>query len=74
MDNLLNAFCEFVETLPEAGKAIVCGDNENIRYVMSRVKRTFITYGLEDNNDYVAKIFIMWTLPWYMMYIIKALI
>ena len=55
MDNLLNAFCEFVETLPEAGKAIVCGDNENIRYVMSRVKRTFITYGLEDNNDYVAK-------------------
>ena len=55
MDNLLNAFCEFVETLPETGKAIVCGDNENIRYVMSRVKRTFITYGLEDNNDYVAK-------------------
>ena len=55
MDNLLNAFCEFVETLPEAGKAIVCGDNENIRYIMSRVKRTFITYGLEDNNDYVAK-------------------
>ena len=26
MDNLLNAFCEFVETLPENGKAIVCGD------------------------------------------------
>ena len=55
MDNLLNAFCEFVETLPESGKAIVCGDNENIRYVMSRVNRNFITYGLSDNNDYVAK-------------------
>ena len=55
MDNLLNAFCEFVETLPENGKAIVCGDNESIRYVMNRVKRNFITYGLDDSNDYVAK-------------------
>ena len=54
MDNLLNAFCEFVETLPENGKAIVCGDNESIRYVMNRVKRNFITYGLDDSNDYVS--------------------
>ena len=44
-------FVEFVETLPESGKTIVCGDNENIRYVMSRVNRNFITYGLSDNND-----------------------
>ena len=55
MDNLLNAFCQFVETLSENGKAIVCGDNDNIRHIMGRVNRQFITYGLEDNNDYVAK-------------------
>lgn len=55
MDNLLNAFCEFVETLPMDGKAVVCGDNEHIRYVMGRVNRQFVTYGLEESNDYVAK-------------------
>ena len=55
MENLLNAFCQFVETLPVDGKAVVCGDNDNIRYVMSKVERQFITYGLEDSNDYVAK-------------------
>ena len=55
MENLLNAFCQFVETLPMDGKAVVCGDNSNIRYVMGKVNRQFITYGLEETNDYVAK-------------------
>ena len=55
MENLLNAFCQFVETLPVDGKAVVCGDNDNIRYVMGKVERQFITYGLEETNDYVAK-------------------
>ncbi|WP_456155299.1 UDP-N-acetylmuramate--L-alanine ligase [Veillonella sp.] len=55
MDNLLNAFCQFVETLPMDGKAVVCGDNDNIRFIMSKVNRQFITYGLEEDNDYVAK-------------------
>ena len=55
MDNLLNAFCQFVETLPMDGKAVVCGDNDNIRDIMGKVNRQFITYGLEETNDYVAK-------------------
>ena len=55
MDNLLNAFCQFVETLPMDGKAVVCGDNDNIRDIMGKVDRQFITYGLEETNDYVAK-------------------
>lgn len=55
MDNLLHAFCEFVENLPMDGKAVVCGDNDHIQYVMTKVKRNFVTYGLEESNDYVAK-------------------
>ena len=55
MDNLLNAFCQFVETLPMDGKAVVCGDNDNIRDIMGKVNRQFITYGLVETNDYVAK-------------------
>ena len=55
MENLLKAFCEFVETLPVDGKAVVCGDNDKIQYVMTQVNRQFITYGLDESNDYVAK-------------------
>lgn len=55
MENLLKAFCQFVEKLPSHGTAVVCGDNEKIRYVMSQVDRKFITYGLGDNNDYIAR-------------------
>lgn len=55
MDNLLNAFCQFVETLGSKDKAIVCGDNDEIKRAMSKVNRRFVTYGLEETNDYVAK-------------------
>lgn len=55
MDNLLRAFTKFVEKLPEDGLAVVCGDNQNIQTVMKRANRHFITYGLEDGNDYIAR-------------------
>ena len=55
MENLLAAFVEFVGRLPQDGMAVVCGDNENIRYVMSQVDRKFYTYGFEDNNDFIAR-------------------
>lgn len=55
MDNLLQAFCKFIEKLPRSGKAIVCGDNLNIQYVMPKVERDFITYGTSEHNAYIAK-------------------
>ncbi|MCF0155458.1 MAG: UDP-N-acetylmuramate--L-alanine ligase, partial [Veillonella sp.] len=55
MENLLAAFVEFVGRLPQDGMAVVCGDNENIRYVMSQGYRKFYTYGFEDNNDFIAR-------------------
>ncbi len=41
--------------MPVDGKAVVCGDNDKIQYVMTQVNRQFITYGLDESNDYVAK-------------------
>lgn len=54
MENLLQAFAAFLEKLPSDGKAIVCGDNQNIRYLMGKVERQFVTYGLAPENDYYA--------------------
>lgn len=55
MDNLLAAFVQFVNRLPKDGIAVVCGDNDNIRYVMSQVDHTFYTYGFDESNDYMAR-------------------
>lgn len=55
MENLLAAFVEFVGRLQEDGVAVVCGDNDNIRYVMTQVDRKFYTYGFGENNDFIAR-------------------
>ncbi|MBS4913752.1 MAG: UDP-N-acetylmuramate--L-alanine ligase [Veillonella sp.] len=55
MENLLQAFEQFVEKMPKDGVAVVCGDNKNIRKVMSEVDRKFITYGLNEDNDVTVK-------------------
>lgn len=56
MENLLKAFDEFIHKLPkEDGLAIVCGDNINIRKLLPALDRRVITYGFNEDNDYVAK-------------------
>lgn len=55
-ENLLSAFETFIGKLPkENGLAVVYGDNKNIRNFVKTNMRKFITYGLSDANDYVAK-------------------
>lgn len=55
MENLLNAFAEFVGKLPTQGTAVVCGDNANIQTIMKKVDRQFITYGLQSDNEYTVQ-------------------
>ncbi|SUP39880.1 UDP-N-acetylmuramate--L-alanine ligase [Veillonella criceti] len=55
MENLLNAFAEFVGKLPTQGTAVVCGDNANIQTIMNKVDRQFITYGLQPDNEYTVQ-------------------
>ncbi len=54
MENLLKAFEEFVENMPLDGVAVVCGDNALIQGIMKKGKRTFVSYGLNDTNEYWA--------------------
>ena len=51
MENLRNSFVEFINKLPFYGLAVLCLDDEQIRKIIPRVKRRYITYGLETDAD-----------------------
>jgi len=48
-------FLQFVRQLPSDGTLIVCGDNEQIRMLLSEYSGKVITYGFGSDNDYVVK-------------------
>ena len=51
LDDIINTFQKFLNNTAEL--AVLCGDNENVRKLSFDKK--VIYYGLNDNNDYVAK-------------------
>jgi UDP-N-acetylmuramate--alanine ligase len=55
IDEIKNAFLSFINKVPFYGLSIMCGDNEHIRELLPKVQRRFITYGLSDGLDLVAK-------------------
>ncbi|QJR80023.1 UDP-N-acetylmuramate--L-alanine ligase [Alteromonas pelagimontana] len=50
-----DAYVDFLHNLPFYGQAIVCGDDENIQSLRSRVGRNMLTYGFGENNDVRAE-------------------
>lgn len=56
VENLLNAFKQFIKKLPEGHPAVVCGDSPSIRQVMGdMLDQAFVTYGLSAGNDYTIE-------------------
>jgi len=55
IDAIKEAFLSFINKVPFYGLAILCGDNEHIKELLPRVSRRFITYGLDEDMDLVAK-------------------
>ncbi|MEM0912868.1 MAG: UDP-N-acetylmuramate--L-alanine ligase, partial [Pseudomonadota bacterium] len=49
------AYIEFLHNLPFYGLAMLCGDDQNIQYILPQLERKYLTYGLDENNDYQAK-------------------
>jgi UDP-N-acetylmuramate--alanine ligase len=45
---LTRAFVDFLQRLPFYGVAIVCGDDANVRAILSDVAKPLVTYGLEE--------------------------
>ena len=53
-DKLKQTFIDFLQNLPFYGLAVLCIDDDNVRDILPRVSRHFITYGLSDDADYQA--------------------
>lgn len=55
MDELRSAFVEFVNKIPFYGKAIICVDDDNVRSVMPKINKPYITYGFSPQADLQAR-------------------
>ncbi len=53
-DKLKNTFVEFIHNLPFYGLAVVCIDDDNVRSILSTLRRPTITYGFSEDADYRA--------------------
>lgn len=49
-----SAYVEFLHNLPFYGLAVICGDDPVIQELIPSIERKYITYGVNDSNDYVA--------------------
>jgi UDP-N-acetylmuramate--alanine ligase len=54
LDDIKDAFVEFSDRVPFDGAVVACVDDEGVRSVMPRIRRSLITYGTGDKADYRA--------------------
>ena len=54
MDDLVESFLRFINMTPFYGAAILCLDDDNLRSLLPRVHRRFVTYGFRDGADISA--------------------
>jgi len=52
-EKLKKSFSLFIEKTPSFGKTLVCNDNNDLRYLLSKSKTdNFLTYGFNKNSNY----------------------
>lgn len=54
-ENLKNAYAQFLSQVKEDGKAVVCKDDAYLREMIPQIRSQVITYGIEDDADYIAR-------------------
>lgn len=55
LDNLKEAFLQFLNNIPFYGTAVLCLDETNIQSLIPRLEKKYITYGLLSQADYTAR-------------------
>ena len=55
IDEIGETFLKFINKVPFYGAAVLCLDAENIQKFIPRVKKRYITYGLETSADLIAE-------------------
>ncbi|MFA5270666.1 MAG: UDP-N-acetylmuramate--L-alanine ligase [Patescibacteria group bacterium] len=54
IDEIREAFAQFVEQVPDTGLIVACGDDDNVRAVLPRAQTKVVTFGFKPNNDLIA--------------------
>lgn len=54
LENIKNAFLDFINKVPFYGLAVLCSDDENISQLLPLVEKRYVTYGLTGTPDYTA--------------------
>jgi UDP-N-acetylmuramate--alanine ligase len=55
IEEIKDAFLSFINKVPFYGLSILCGDSKYIRELLPKIQRRFVTYGLDNDLDLVAK-------------------
>jgi len=54
IDDIKDAFVQFTERTPFDGAVIACIDDDGVRDILPRIRRTTVTYGVDEQADYRA--------------------
>ncbi|HLH34219.1 MAG TPA: UDP-N-acetylmuramate--L-alanine ligase [Alloacidobacterium sp.] len=55
MNDVENAFIEFMDRVPFYGSCVACIDNEQLAAILPRVRRRVFTYGMTPKADFVTR-------------------
>ena len=52
MEDVERTFLQFMDAVPFYGMVVACNDNDDLRRLLSGVKRRTVTYGTRDDSDF----------------------
>ena len=52
MDDVERTFLQFMDSVPFYGMVVACNDNDDLRRLLTGVKRRTVTYGLRQDSDF----------------------
>lgn len=55
LSRMQEAFLKFINKVPFYGLAVLCRDNENLQSLFPRIRKPFVTYGLNQQANFWAK-------------------
>lgn len=55
LDDIKNAFLNFIGRVPFYGLAVLCLDNEPVQKLIPEIRKRFTTYGMSNQADFQAK-------------------
>jgi len=55
MEDLKDAFLDFVNKVPFYGASVLCLDDENVQDILPRIKRRYLTYGFSTQAEIAAE-------------------